>query len=253
MTRKLSWLAAVPLVAGVAVLAAMPPSRAVLGAYVTSLEGRTDSQRYNALRAARALHGAVLQPGATFSFNRAVGPWTADRGYVKAPVSFGGELRPAWGGGVCQTSTTLYNAALVAGLEIAERHRHHWPPHYVALGRDAAVAQYDIDLRVRNPYAWPVRIEAQLGGESLGFAVVGREAGAMADIHTEVRGVLAPREILQLDDRLPAGERHIVNHGRPGYRVLVYRQHLRADGRARRELISEDRYPAMNRLITAGL
>ncbi len=253
MTRKFGWIVAVLLLAGVAFLAAMPPSRAVLGAYATLLEGRRDSQRHNTLRAARAIDGTVLEPGAIFSFNKAVGSWTADRGYVKAPVSFGGELRPAWGGGVCQTSTTLYNAALVAGLEIVERHRHHWPPHYVALGRDAAVAQYDIDLRLRNPYPWPVRIEAEVGGDSVGFAIVGREAGPMADIQTEVRGVLAPREVLQFDDRLPTGERHIVNHGRPGYRVVVYRQLLRGDGRVGRELISEDRYPAMNRLVSAGL
>ena len=239
--------------AALVALSALPPARAVLGAYATSLEGRTDGQRYNALRAARALHGTVIQPGQTFSFNGSVGPWGADRGYVKAPVSFEGELRPAWGGGVCQTSTTLYNAALVAGLEIVERHRHQWPPRYVALGRDAAVAQYDIDLRLRNPYPWPVRIEADLGADWLGFAVIGRQAGPVAAVDTQVRSVLPAREVLQLDDRLPSGERHIVNHGRPGYRVLVYRWRLRGSEQDSRELVSEDRYPPMHRLISAGL
>jgi len=252
MLGRFHWFLGMLLTAGVIALAAMAPPRSVLGAYATSLGGRTDSQRYNAIRAARAIHGTVLQPGETFSFNHAVGPWTADRGYVKAPVSFGGELCPAWGGGVCQTSTTLYNAALLASLQIVERHRHHWPPRYVALSRDAAVAQYDIDLRLRNPHPWQVHIHADIATDSLGFTIVARETGPMAAVQTEVRGVLPPREVLRLDHGLPSGERHIVNPGRPGYRVLVYRQHLRGCRQDRRELISEDRYPPMNRIVRAG-
>ena len=249
---KFSWVSGLLLVAGLAALAALPPSRGVLGAYATSLEGRAASQRHNALRAARAIHGTVLGPGQTFSFNQAVGPWTADCGYVMAPVSFEGELLPAWGGGVCQTSTALYNAALLAGLEIVARHRHMWAPRYVAVGRDAAVAQYDIDLGLRNPYPWPVCIEANLGADSLAFSVLGREAGPMAAVEVQVRAVLSPRKVLQLDDRLPLGEYHVLNRGRPGHRVLVYRHHLRGPKQGKRELVSEDRYPPMNRLISAG-
>src|SRR3989337_693852 len=115
----------------------------------------------------KAVDGKVLQAGAEFSFNRTVGSWSADRGYVKAPVSYDGELIPSWGGGVCQVSSTLYNAALLAGLEILERHRHRFPARYVPPGQDAAVAQLDIDLRFRNPYRWPVRIEAEAEGDEV--------------------------------------------------------------------------------------
>ena len=252
MTGKLSWLSALLLGAAVTALVAMPPSRAVLASYATSLTGRADSQRDNAVRAAHAVDGAVLQPGETFSFNRAVGSWTADRGYVKAPVSFGGELRLAWGGGVCQTATTLYNAALLAGLEIAERHRHTWAPRYIAVGRDAAVAQYDIDLRLRNPYPWPVTIEASVSADSLAFTVLGRRRGPMAAAEVHVRAVLPSRQVVQLDDQIPAGERHILTRGRPGYRVLVYRHYLRGPQQGRRELVSEDRYPPTNQIISTG-
>ena len=82
----------------------------------------------------RGKSAAIVLPGQVFSFNKTVGSWTADRGYVRAPVSYDGELIKSWGGGVCQTSTTIYNAALMAGLEILERHHHHWPARYAPLG-----------------------------------------------------------------------------------------------------------------------
>ena len=195
MGRKLAWTVGVLLAAGVAGLTALPPAQVVVGSYRTPFDGRSEHQRLNAVRAAQALNGAVVAPGAVLSFNRTVGPWTADRGYLKAPVSFGGEIEPAWGGGVCQTSTTLYNAALLAGLEIVERHRHQWPPQYAPPGRDAAVAQYDIDLRIRNPHPWPVRLEAQVAPESLGVSVLGRRRGPLAAVHTQVRAVLPPDEV----------------------------------------------------------
>ena len=251
MRSRLQWTIGAAFAVAMVVLVAMPPAQVVVGSYRTPFDGRSEHQRLNALRAAQALDGAVIAPGATLSFNRTVGPWTADRGYLKAPVSFGGEIEPAWGGGVCQTSTTLYNAALLAGLEIVERHRHHWAPHYAPLGRDAAVAQYDIDLRIRNPHPWPVRIQAQPAVDSLGIALLGRRSGPLAAVHTQVRGVLPPSEVLRIDPELLPGECHRLVRGRPGYRVLVYRQPLDAAG-THRELISEDRYPPMNRLVVAG-
>ena len=250
--RKLSWIIGLMLVLAAVGLVMMPPVQGMLGSYSTSFEGRSGLQQANAVRAARALGGVVVAPGESFSFNQAVGPWTADRGYVKAPVSFSGELIPAWGGGVCQTSTTLYNAALIAGLEVVERHRHVWPPSYVALGRDAAVAQYDIDLRLRNPYPWPVRIEARSSADRLGFVLVGRACGPMAEIVTEMRDILRPEQILQVDHQLPTGERHILNPGRPGCGVSVYRIRLKGDSPGERELVSQDTYRPMNRVVQVG-
>ncbi len=251
MGSRFAWTTGALVAVALAAMAAMPPAQTVLGGYRTPFDGRSEHQRLNALRAAQTLDGAVINPDGVLSFNRTVGPWTVDRGYLKAPVSYGGDIHPAWGGGVCQTSTTLYNAALLAGLEIVERHRHQWAPHYAPLGRDAAVAQYDIDLRLRNPHPWPVRIEVGPAEDSLGIAILGRRRGPLAAVHTRVRAVLAPGEVLQIDPALLPGECHRLSRGRPGYRVLVYRQFLDAAG-ARRELISEDRYPPMNRLVVAG-
>lgn len=135
--------------------------------FTTSLEGRTPAQRHNALLAARRIDGQTLLSDATWSFNACVGKWVRSEGFQRAPVSYGGILVPAWGGGVCQTSTSVYNAALLAGLEVVERHPHAVAPHYVAPGLDAAVAQGIADLRLRNPYPFPVRLRARGEGNRL--------------------------------------------------------------------------------------
>jgi vancomycin resistance protein YoaR len=240
------------LIGAVACALGMPPDDREMGSYSTSLHTRTRAQRDNAARAAKALDGVRIEPGREISFNKTVGQWTPDQGYELAPVSYDGELVLDWGGGVCQASSALYNAALVAGLEVVERHRHTWAPTYVPPGRDAAVAQFNIDLRIRNPYAWPVRIETIIGDESLGFRVLGADAGPMATIECEPTATVEPVEVVRVDTNLDAGERRQLTRGRPGARVAVYRTFMRGERKGTRELISRDSYPAMNRVVRAG-
>jgi len=243
------------LACGLAAAALFPRSDRVLGGYTSSFVGRTPGQKANAIRAARATNGVIIESGREFSFNRAVGSWTPDRGYVLAPVSYEGELAVDWGGGICQTSTTLYNAALLAGLEIVERHRHARAPGYVLPGRDAAVAQYAVDLRLRNPYPWPVRIRALIGwpaDQSLGFQIVGRERGPMARVQCEPLSAVGPAQVVEFHDHLPAGRRRTINRGRPGVRVSVYRAYLRGPLAGARELVSQDSYPPVNRVMEIG-
>ena len=128
----------------------------LLAAYSASLRERTPHQRHNAQLAARRLDGVVIPAGGAFSFNAVLGGWTASQGYLKAPVSYDGVLVDDYGGGVCETSTVVYNAALLAGLTVVERHPHTFAPSYVPPGRDAAVAYSNVDLKLRNPYRTPV-------------------------------------------------------------------------------------------------
>lgn len=223
----------------------------VLARYVTTLRGRTPNQVHNAALAMRSLHGRWVLPGQTFSFNGAVGPWSSDTGYKRAPVSYDGELVPSWGGGVCQTSTTLYNAAVLAGMKVEERHRHRWFAKYVPPGQDAAVAYSNIDLKLRNPHPWPVRLEGEIRGELLELRVVGREAPKVAySIRRRVEAVAAPKVVVQpWKGGLPA--RKVRNPGRAGCRVLTFRVALREGREVSRELLSDDAYPAMNRLLLA--
>jgi vancomycin resistance protein VanW len=248
--RALALGIGIALIVAMGVWAAMAPAPDhEIGCYVTTLRGRTDSQIHNAVLATKRLNGIVIQPGQTFSFLKAVGPWTADMGYEKAPVSYDGELVRSWGGGVCQVSTTLYNAALLAGLEIVERHRHHWPARYAPLGRDAAVAYYDIDLRFRNSLPKPVRIVGLQQGDNLIFRIMsGYRPDYKVSVQAEMKSVMPAHDVIQDRTTDGSGRWKLINRGHPGFYVTTYRS-FTTDKGTRRQLLSEDRYPAMNRIV----
>jgi len=233
-------------------LATAPPPQVELAGYATSLKGRTISQRHNARLAAQALDGYVLAPGAVFSFNKVVRSWSLDQGYVKAPVSFDGELVRAYGGGVCQTSSTLYNAVLLAGLPIVERHPHVFAPTYIAPGRDAAVAQYVIDLRFRNPYSWPIRLRATARGDRLEVRLFGKERSEeQVQITQETLSTTPPARLTRVIQRpgAAAGRTCLRSPGAIGARVVTYRVFSAGGRELRRERLSDDTYPAMNQVI----
>lgn len=132
-----------------------------LGAYKTGFHG--SGERYkNIAVACGSIHNSVLWPGQVFSFNETTGPRTAERGYLPAPIIISGSFDIGYGGGVCQVSSTLYNAALKSRLPIVERHAHSKPIHYVPPGKDATVSYGDQDLRFRNNRAGPLIIKTWL-------------------------------------------------------------------------------------------
>ncbi len=130
----------------------------VLSHFETDFRTRAGTRAVNIRVAARALQGQILAPGATFSFNHAVGPRIETRGYREAPVIVDDELEPGVGGGVCQVATTLHAAAVLGGLEIIQRRSHSRPSGYAPLGLDATVIDGQVDLKLRNPYAVPISI-----------------------------------------------------------------------------------------------
>jgi vancomycin resistance protein VanW len=166
-------------------LAQSTPKERVLASFSTSLKGRTRGQKHNARLAARSLDNRVIPPQGVFSFNQTVRSWSVDGGYSKALVSYDGELVRAYGGGVCQTSTTLYNVALLAGLPILERHPHVFVPGYIAPGRDAAVAYPGIDLRFQNSNPYPLRIRARVRGDRLEISILGTRTSNNQTITTQ--------------------------------------------------------------------
>ncbi len=236
----------------VRLMADTPRPEIVLAGFATNLERRTPAQRYNAKRAADALNGVIIPPGATFSFNKTVKGWTWEQGYVKAPVSYDGELVPAFGGGVCQTSTTLYNVALMAGLPIVERHHHVFAPHYITPGRDAAVAQYDIDLRFKNPYPWAVRLKTSVHANLLEISALGVEKpSSEVRILTDVLSQENPARLTRVihPNYTPRKRFFVRNPGAVGYRVVSYRVFVEGNKEVRRERLSDDSYQPMDRVI----
>lgn len=128
----------------------------VIGEYSTRYNAAVTGRSENIRLSAETINNIILGPGDDFSFNTIVGQRTEARGYQRANVILDGDLVEGLGGGICQTSTTLYNAADYSGLTIIERRRHSLPIAYVPKGRDAMVSWGTSDLRFRNDYTFPV-------------------------------------------------------------------------------------------------
>lgn len=215
--------------------------------FATSLEGRTQGQRHNATLSAKRVNCATIAPNAEWSFNQAVGQWVRSEGYVRAPVSYGGILVPAWGGGVCQTSTTLYNAALLAGLQVTKRHAHTIAPSYIDAGRDAAVAQGIADLKIRNPYPFPCRVEFAVQGNRLVCKILAQASTAQVQRHAP-QCVLSPE--ISAHSPAPVAVGFRTQAGRAGMRVRLWRI-CTLNGETWRELCHETQYAPLPRGVSA--
>ena len=130
-----------------------------LGTFITEILDTDPGRVHNLTLCASVLSGIQVGPGEAFSFNDTVGQRTQEKGYEEAAILVDGNREYAAGGGICQISSTLYNAAVDAGMEILERHTHTNEVHYVELGRDAAVSFGSQDFRFRNPLPHPVSME----------------------------------------------------------------------------------------------
>jgi vancomycin resistance protein YoaR len=224
-----------------------------IATFTTSLAGRTKRQRHNIALAARALDGRGIAPQEVFSFHRVVGSTSPDRGYVKAAAYLDGELVPEFGGGVCQVSSTLYNCALLANCKIVERTRHVWLVRSVPPGLDAAVAAGVHDLRFQNTLPAPIRVRCDRVGDRLVVRFFSTyRPPYRVKIIREVPAVFQPTEVLEVAPSLPAGARQSVNRGQPGYRVRVYRSLSQQGKETQRELISQDYYAPMNKIVRVG-
>ncbi|MEC5425155.1 VanW family protein [Virgibacillus sp. C22-A2] len=131
-----------------------------LGSYVTHFKKSNEERSHNIYLATKAINNYVIFPGEVFSFNDVVGERTKERGYKRAPVIVKGELAEDIGGGICQVSSTLFNAVDLRGIQIVERYAHSRSVPYVPEGRDATVSWWGPDFVFRNMYNQPLLIRA---------------------------------------------------------------------------------------------
>lgn len=148
----------------------------VLGAYTTSFPPLPDNRGHNIILASSKLNDIIIKSGATFSFNTAVGHRTQIEGYKTAPVLIAGRTESDYGGGVCQVSTTLYNAVLLAGLTPTVRSPHYYPMVYCPPGLDATVADGVVDFQFTNPLKHPVYILAKSDYSDLTVYILGTKS-----------------------------------------------------------------------------
>jgi len=146
-----------------------------IGRYVTSFNSENKKRSTNIELAAKAINNYVVFPGEIFSFNKVVGKRTAEKGYLRAKVIVRGEFSEDIGGGICQVSSTLFNAVDNAGLKIIQRFSHSRAVSYIPPGRDATVSWYGPDFIFKNKYNQPILIQARTLGNLLIIKVYSSE------------------------------------------------------------------------------
>lgn len=154
-----------------------------LAYFATEIPNNEETNRYNNIfLAVQMLDGTVIMPGETFSFNEKVGERSLETGFKKAPIIIGNMVRQDLGGGVCQVASTLYNASLLAGLEVVERSAHTIPVKYVPEGRDATVFYGLIDLKIKNSLLNPVAIQCEVNDQEVKIRILGNHQDRRAAV-----------------------------------------------------------------------
>ncbi|NLK52634.1 MAG: hypothetical protein GX295_09365 [Syntrophomonadaceae bacterium] len=225
----------------------------LLASYTTSFATSSANRSYNIKVAAEAIDNHLLAPGETFSFNQVVGPRSQEAGYKEALVIVKNEMVPGLGGGVCQVSTTLYNAVLRANLLVVERSNHSLPVSYVPVGWDATVTYGGIDFKFRNPYEGYLLLKTQIKGKNLTVQIFGDEQYRKeVELSSRIIARIEPRVITRPNPDLYEGKEIVEQQGKAGIKVQVYRIFKQAGQVINQELISTDLYNPINKIVQIG-
>lgn len=227
--------------------------RDVLGQCRTHVSG-TSARINNVKLSAAACNGVVLNTGDVFSYNATTGQRTTAKGYQAAPAYVQGETVDEVGGGVCQTSSTLYYACLRANLEITERYAHRYVPAYIDWGMDATVSWGGPDYKFTNNTNYPIKIVATYSGGYLTIKILGTNVdGASVKMTNEVLSSTPWETVYKDDETLPAGTEKVTTTPYTGYKVKSYRNVYDANGKlisSTYEATSD--YKVRNKVISRG-
>ncbi len=212
--------------------------------YSTSLEGRSPQQRHNAALAGKILDETIIPPGGQFSFNELIGARERYKGYQAAPfLNASGILEDTPGGGICQLASTIYNAGLLGGLEIVERHPHSRPVSHVPPGRDATISSWRKDLKMRNPFPHPLILRINSSNDRL---TVSLRSPVPKSFQVSIRVQQSLVEPQSVAARGIAPQSGMHGYSTQTRRVIVQ------DSSEKSEIISEDFYPPASRIIAGG-
>lgn len=225
-----------------------------LSEYSTIFDPSNRNRSNNLAISAEKIDGTIIMPGETFSYNQTVGERTIAAGYKEAGAYAGGKVVQDVGGGICQTSSTLYNAALLANLEIVDRSNHQFLTSYVDASRDATVAWGSIDFQFKNTRTYPIKIEASAKNGVCEMAIYGIKEDKEYEvvIESEVLSYIPFTTKYENDDSLEEGEEVIEQSGYTGCTSEAYKI-LKLNGKVvSKTLLSKDTYDPMTRIIRRG-
>lgn len=204
----------------------------ILGSFTTYFDGSNTSRAHNIHLASQKIHQTLIPAGGIFSFNQVVGERTAEAGYDDAPVFMGGRLVPGIGGGICQVSSTLFNTALLSGMDIVERDTHFAPVSYIPVGLDATVAWGYIDFQFKNPYSHPIYVIAEEGAGYVTITILGAKEDVPQSV-TITKGKeqrIPNKKIEKIDEAVK--EETVEEAGHEGVSVDTTRTIVYGDGRS---------------------
>lgn len=228
--------------------------RETLSKYTTIYDAGNTSRATNIAIAAKTINGTIILPGETFSYNKVLGNTTKEKGYQLGGAYVGGKIVQTYGGGICQVSSTLYNAVLYANLEIVERYNHSYAVSYVPAGRDATVSYGGKDFKFKNTRTYPVKIvaSAKNGVVSISFKGIKEEKEYDIEITSKVLSTTPYSTVYEKNSSLQEGKQRVIQVGHNGLKSKAYKVVKYNSKTISTTLLSSDTYKPMNRIIEKG-
>ena len=226
-----------------------------LSTFSTKYNASDKDRTTNLVIACRKLNGKVIMPGETFSYNETLGPRTYAAGYRNGKIYENGQVVDGLGGGICQISSTLYNAALMSDMEIVERRNHQFVTSYVDKGRDATVVYGATDFRFKNTRTYPIRLVASATGGVVTVSVYGiKEADReyTYSFRTDVISTIPYTTKYVEDSSVAAGKEVVTQKGTNGLVCKTYMTKMLNGKVVSTKLLSTDTYSAMQRIVKRG-
>ena len=226
----------------------------LLATFSTKYQSSNVNRTTNLKLAADKINGIVLLPGEEFSYNKTVGERTVQAGFKEAAVFNAGRVENGLGGGICQISSTLYDAVIMADLDVTVRRNHQFVTSYVKAGADATVVWGSQDFKFKNTRKYPIKITITVSGGVATAKIWGVKEEVEYDITIETKKTATIPYTTQYvqDSSLPAGQQKIVQSGSNGQKVEAYKV-KRLNGQViSTTLLSKDTYNAMKKIVHVG-
>ena len=225
-----------------------------LGTFTTRYDASNKNRSNNISLASEKIDGTVIMPGEIFSYNQTVGKRTIDAGFKEAGAYAGGKVIQEVGGGICQVSSTLYNAVLYANLEIVDRSNHYFQTSYVDAGRDATVSWGTVDFKFRNNRQYPIKIEAvsKNGVTKISIKGIKEEKEYEVIIHSEITSIIQKTVKYEEDSSLDSSVEEVEQEGHNGCTSKTYKTLKLNGATVSTEEISTDYYHPLEKIIKKG-
>lgn len=222
-----------------------------LGTATTIYDSTNINRSTNIDIACEKINRTILEPGETFSFNKVVGERTAKSGFKEALIYTGGEVDYGLGGGICQISSTLYNAVLKANLDIVERKNHSMTVSYLPVGQDASVSYGSVDFKFTNSRSYPIKIVATANTGVITISILGvlEEQEYVVTLETEILETTDYKTTYEYSSSIPVGKEELKQVGKNGYKCSTYKILSLGEKEISRTLLSTDTYKSQKEII----